>query len=71
MADVHYHNIETLAHNGDVDLPTDVTKVALITDGYTPNADHTQIFDFNKDFDSQSMCFSDDAREKFGLLARV
>jgi hypothetical protein len=41
MADVHYHNIDTLALNGDVDLAADTTKVVLLTDSYTPSADHT------------------------------
>lgn len=42
MADVWYHNILAAAMSGTVDLDSDTTKVILVTDSYTPNADHTQ-----------------------------
>lgn len=42
MADTVFHNILSAALNGEVDIPADTTKVALVTDSYTPNADHTQ-----------------------------
>lgn len=45
MVDTLLHNIMALAHNGAIDIPSDTTKVILLTDSYTPNEDHTQYSD--------------------------
>jgi hypothetical protein len=41
MADIFYHNFLKAMADGTVDVDTDVIKCMLVTDSYTPNADHT------------------------------
>jgi hypothetical protein len=36
-----YHNVLALMANGEIDIEADTTRVALVTDSYTPNVDHT------------------------------
>ena len=45
MASITFNAFKKNLMNGAIDLDTDTIRVALVTDGYTPNQDTHEFFD--------------------------